>query len=64
MGIFNASVDYPWLITLDEMIVLCMDHLEEVRQSSDMFHVGLHLKMASTVMRHALALYIAKGEGQ
>lgn len=49
--------DYPWLLTLDETLILCVQHLEEARDSQDRLTLGLHLKMASRALRCALEVY-------
>ena len=54
--------DYPWLITLDESILLCMDHLDVVRGSDSELVMGVHLKMASRALRCALEVYAMRFE--
>lgn len=49
--------DYPWLVTLDETIMLCIQHLECARQSQTGLELGVQLKMASRAMRCALEVY-------
>lgn len=49
--------EYPWLLTLDEALILCVQHLEEARDSQDRLILGLHLKMASRALRCALEVY-------
>ena len=51
------SADYPWLVTLDETVLLCMDHLQAVRGAESDLIAGLHLKMASRALRCALEVY-------
>lgn len=60
MGTINdelGSWDFPWLISMDETLVLCLDHLDEARMSKRALSLGLHLKMASRALRHALEVY-------
>lgn len=60
MGSINdemKSWDFPWLLTMDEALLLCLDHLDEARQSQRALMLGLHLKMASRALRHALEVY-------
>ena len=49
--------EYPWLLTLDESMLLCLDHLEAARQCQDGLSLGVQLKMASRAMRSALEIY-------
>jgi hypothetical protein len=49
--------DYPWLVSLDQALVLCMDHLERARQCQDGLSLGVNLKQASRAMRSALEIY-------
>jgi hypothetical protein len=51
------SDDYPWLLTLDEVLCLSIEHMEIARQSHTELMIGVHLKMASRAMRCALELY-------
>lgn len=51
------SWDYPWLLAMDEAMVLCLNHLDEARQAQRGLILGLHLKMASRALRAALEVY-------
>lgn len=52
-----TDCDYPWLLSLDEAMILCIEHLEMARQAQRGLLLGLHLKMASRALRHALGVY-------
>ena len=51
------SRDYGWLLTLDEAMLLCIEHLEAARQCQNGLSLGVQLKMASRAMRSALEIY-------
>ena len=51
------SKDYPWLLTLDEAILLCVDHLEKARQCQNGLELWVNLKMASRALRCAMEVY-------
>jgi hypothetical protein len=49
--------DFIWLLTLDEAMLLCVDHLERARQCQNGLELGVNLKMASRALRCALEVY-------
>jgi hypothetical protein len=49
--------DYPYAVTMDEVIEIVIEHLEIVRNTDDLLRQGVHLKMASRAMRCALEIY-------
>ena len=49
--------DFSWLVTLDEAMLLCIEHLEAARQCQNGLSLGVQLKMASRAMRSALEIY-------
>ena len=61
MGIIDDEMidikDYPWLLALDETMLLCIEHLETARQCQNGLSLGVQLKMASRAMRSALEIY-------
>jgi predicted small metal-binding protein len=42
---------------MDEVLLIAIEHLEEVRHASTSLRQGVHLKMASLAMRCALQMY-------
>ena len=52
--------DYPWLLTLDEVLTLCVQHLEDARQSQNGLELGVRLKMAALTLKCALDVYGAR----
>ena len=52
-----SDEDYPWLATLDEVLVIALLQVEEARRSQTGLELGVHLKMASRAMRCALEMF-------
>jgi hypothetical protein len=55
----NVSRDdnYPFLDTMNEVLEMTAEFVEEARQSSDDVRLGAYLKMASRCLRCALEMY-------
>jgi hypothetical protein len=49
--------DIAYLDTMNEVLVMTLEFLEEARQSKDDVRMGAYLKMASRSMRCALEIY-------
>ena len=49
--------DIAYLDTMNEVLVMTLEFLEEARQSQDDVRLGAYLKMASRSMRCALEIY-------
>ena len=52
--------DIAYLDTMNEVLVMTMECLEEARCSQDDVRLGAYLKMASRAMRCALEMYSEK----
>jgi hypothetical protein len=57
MGASDEDLDYAYLATLDEALMLSIEHIEAVRHADSPLVQGVHLKMASRALRCALELY-------
>ena len=53
----DGALDYPWLVTMDEMLMLCIGHCELARHADSNLVLGVQLKMASMALRCALEIY-------
>jgi hypothetical protein len=53
----DEDLDYPYAITLDEVLEIVVEHVDAVRGTDDMLRQGVHLKMASRALRCALEIY-------
>ena len=53
----SDNKDYAFYVTMDEMLLMLMEHLDEARHAGSDYLLGFHLRMASRVMRCALELY-------
>ena len=49
--------DYPWVLTLDEMILKCIDHLEAARVATNVISLHTNLNQASSALKAALNVY-------
>lgn len=52
-----ASWDFPWLITMDELLVIIIKHCAAAQDAQTSSMLEAHLKMASRAMRCALEVY-------
>lgn len=57
MAEFDGALDYGFLVTMDEVLNLVLEHSELARQADNPLMMGVHLKMASRAMRCALEIY-------
>jgi hypothetical protein len=55
----DDGLDYPYAVTIDEVIDIVIEHLDIVRNTDDLVRQGVHLRMASRAMRCALEVYLA-----
>jgi hypothetical protein len=53
----DDGLTYPYMVTLDEVLEIVIEHLDIVRNTDDLLKQGVHLKMASRAMRCALEIY-------
>jgi hypothetical protein len=51
------DLNFAWVLTLDEVLEIVIEHCENARHSSDQQKIGIYLKMASRAMRCALEVY-------
>ena len=59
--------DIAYLSTMDEVLEMTLEFVEEARQSEDDVRLGVYLRMASRCMRCALEMYgehLKQGEEQ
>lgn len=60
MGLLDEELidrDFPWLVTLDEALLLCVEHIDAARECQNALSLGLELKMASRALRCAMEVY-------
>lgn len=55
----EQDLNYPWYLTLDEMILECMEELEATRLAENNQMIGFHLRQASRALRSAMLVYAA-----
>jgi hypothetical protein len=55
----DDGLDYPYAVTIDEVIDIVIEHLDIVRNTDDLVRQGVHLRMASRAMRCVLEVYLA-----
>jgi hypothetical protein len=53
----NANDDVAYLDTMNDVLVMTLEFLEEARLSQDEVRLGAYLKLASRSMRCALEIY-------
>ena len=53
----NESRDYLFLDTMEEVLWMTLEFVEEARHAKDDVTLGAYLKMASRAMRCALEMY-------
>jgi hypothetical protein len=57
LGEPEVDLTYPYAVTMDEVLEIVIEHIDEVRNTEDMVRQGAHLKMASRALRCALEIY-------
>ncbi len=57
MGESSGDLNYIWCETLNETLMLCIEHCELARHTDDELKIFVHLKMASRALRCALEIY-------
>jgi hypothetical protein len=50
--------DYAFYLTMDEMLRLVLDHIEEARHAESDFLLGFHIRMTLRIMHCATELYL------
>ena len=53
----EEDLTYPYAVTMDEVLELLIDHVETVRDTSDMLRQRVYLKMASKALECAWRIY-------
>ena len=53
----DDGLSYPYAVTMNEVLEIVVEHIDEVLNTDDMVKQGVHLKMASRAMRCALEIY-------
>jgi hypothetical protein len=53
----DDGLNYPYAITLYEVLEIVIEHIDKVQNTEDLLRQGVHLKMASRAMRCALEIY-------
>jgi hypothetical protein len=56
MEIIDGDIDYAFYLTMDEVLVLVIDHCERARNADSDQAMELNVKMASRAMRCALEI--------
>jgi hypothetical protein len=53
----DQPLEYGFYVTLNEVLLIAIDHIDSARNAPTNIALGSHLKMASRAMRCALELY-------
>jgi hypothetical protein len=57
MGELDEDLNYPYAVTMDEVLEIVVEHVDKVLNTSDMLRQGVHLKMAAKALECALRIY-------